>query len=65
MKNPMPLLVDFVRTSSQNNGVRRTPTLHARMKYGARLQRSVRHVEEEIEQRFSLTRKRRLEFRLD
>jgi hypothetical protein len=60
MKNPMPLLADFVRTSRQ-----RTPTLRARMKYGARLRRSVRKVEDEIEQRFSLTRKRRLESQLD
>ena len=65
MKNPMPLLVDFVRNSSQHNGVQRTPTLRARMKYGARLRRSVRDVEEEIEQRFRLPRKRRLESRLD
>jgi hypothetical protein len=60
MKNPMPLLVDFVRTSRQ-----RTPTFRARMKYGARLRGSVRHSEKEIERRFSLTRKRRLESRLD
>ena len=39
MKNPMPLLADFIRNSSQHNGVQRTPTLRARMKYGARLQR--------------------------
>jgi len=65
MKNPMPLLADFIRNSSQHNGVHRLPTLRARMKYGARLQRMVRGAEQEMEQLLCLTRKRRLDFRLD
>ena len=65
MKNPMPLLADFIRNSNQHNGVQRTPPLRARMKYGARLQRTVRGAEQEMEQLLCLTRKRRFEARLD
>jgi hypothetical protein len=65
MKNPMPLLADFITNSNQRNGVQHTPTLRARMKYGARLKRMARGAEREMQELLCLTRKRGLESQLD
>ena len=59
MKNSVPLLADFHRSLHKHNGVEHQPSLRARVRYGARLRRSVRRAEEEIDELFGLTNKRR------
>jgi hypothetical protein len=65
MKHSVPLLADLIKASNKRNGhdldnddAHRQPDLRARMKYGARLQRTAQFEEQEIDLWFRLNRRR-------